>query len=38
VTRLTSHQTYAIKELGAVAPVVEAGGIFAYARQSGIIK
>jgi len=38
VTNLTSNQTYAIKELGAVAPVVEAGGIFAYARQSGIIK
>jgi len=38
VTHLTSNQTYAIKELGAVAPVVEAGGIFAYARQTGIIK
>lgn len=34
----TSGKTYDIKELGAVAPVVEAGGIFAYARKSGIIK
>lgn len=34
----TSGQTYSLKELGAVAPVVEAGGIFAYARKSGIIK
>jgi len=38
VTNLTSGQSYSIKELGAVAPVVEAGGIFAYARKSGIIK
>ncbi len=28
---------YPLQELGAVAPVVEAGGIFAYARKSGII-
>ncbi len=34
----TSGQSYSLKELGAVAPVVEAGGIFAYARKSGIIK
>lgn len=38
VANLTSGQTYTIKELGAVAPVVEAGGIFAYARKAGIIK
>lgn len=39
--RLVNHttgKTYTIKDLGAVAPVVEAGGIFAYARKSGIIK
>jgi 3-isopropylmalate/(R)-2-methylmalate dehydratase small subunit len=38
---LISHrktgQSYSLKPLGAVAPVVEAGGIFAYARKSGII-
>lgn len=32
-----SGAVYPLKELGAVAPVVEAGGIFAYARKSGII-
>ncbi len=29
--------TYPLKPLGEVRPVVEAGGIFAYARQSGMI-
>jgi 3-isopropylmalate/(R)-2-methylmalate dehydratase small subunit len=38
LTNRTTGKTYSIKELGAVAPVVEAGGIFAYARKSGIIK
>lgn len=38
MTNKTSGKTYDLKELGAVAPVVEAGGIFAYARKSGIIK
>lgn len=35
---LADGTRYAMKALGAVAPVVEAGGIFAYARKSGIIK
>ena len=35
---LTHHGTvYQLKPLGEVRPVVEAGGIFAYARQSGMI-
>lgn len=38
MTNVTTRRTYEIKGLGAVAPVVEAGGIFAYARQSGIIR
>jgi len=38
LTNRTTGKSYSIKELGAVAPVVEAGGIFAYARKSGIIK
>ena len=38
VTNRATGATYVLKELGAVAPVVEAGGIFAYARKSGIIK
>ncbi len=35
---LSSGKTYSLKDLGAVAPVVEAGGIFPYARKVGIIK
>jgi 3-isopropylmalate/(R)-2-methylmalate dehydratase small subunit len=34
---ITNNMRYSMKPLGAVAPVVEAGGIFAYARKSGII-
>ena len=30
-------KTYALKPLGEVRPVVEAGGIFAYARQVGMM-
>jgi 3-isopropylmalate/(R)-2-methylmalate dehydratase small subunit len=29
--------TYALKPLGEVRPVIDAGGIFNYARQSGMI-
>lgn len=36
--RVNTEYHYPMKPLGAVAPVVEAGGIFAYARKSGIIK
>ncbi len=32
-----SGQTFALQSLGAVAPVVGAGGLFAYARQAGMI-
>lgn len=35
---LATGTQYPMKDLGAVAPVVDAGGIFAYARKSGIIK
>ncbi len=35
VTRSTEH---ALKPLGDVAPIVEAGGIFAYARQAGMLS
>ena len=35
---LTAHGvTYALKPLGEVRPVIDAGGIFNYARQSGMI-
>lgn len=31
-------KTYNINDLGDAAPVVDAGGIFAYARKTGMIK
>jgi 3-isopropylmalate/(R)-2-methylmalate dehydratase small subunit len=30
-------KTYSLKPLGEVRPVIDAGGIFDYARQSGMI-
>lgn len=33
----TLEQVYSLKPLGEVGPVIEAGGIFAYARQTGMI-
>jgi len=38
ITNLKSGRAYDLKPLGAVAPVVEAGGIFAHARKTGMIK
>lgn len=38
LTLRRTGQSYSLKDLGAVAPVVESGGIFAYARKTGIIK
>ena len=37
LTRVTTHDSFALNPLGAVAPVVAAGGLFAYARQTGMI-
>jgi 3-isopropylmalate/(R)-2-methylmalate dehydratase small subunit len=34
----TLGKTYSLKPLGEVGPVIEAGGIFAYARQTGMIE
>ena len=33
----TSGKRHALKALGDVAPIIEAGGVFAYARQSGML-
>ena len=33
----TLNQTYNLKPLGEIKPVIDAGGIFAYARQTGMI-
>ncbi len=38
VTNIATGKSWNLKELGAVAPVVEAGGIFEYARKAGMIK
>lgn len=35
---ISSGKTYDLQPIGAVAPVVEAGGLFAYARRTGMIK
>jgi 3-isopropylmalate/(R)-2-methylmalate dehydratase small subunit len=35
---LTTGETYALKPLGEVAPILEAGGVFPYARQVGMLK
>ncbi len=38
ITRLSDGTVYTLKPIGAVAPVIEAGGMFAYARKIGMIK
>jgi 3-isopropylmalate/(R)-2-methylmalate dehydratase small subunit len=35
---VTTGETYRLQPLGAVAPIVEAGGIFNYARKVGMLK
>jgi 3-isopropylmalate/(R)-2-methylmalate dehydratase small subunit len=36
-TLTVNGQTYQLKPLGEVRPVIDAGGLFNYARQSGMI-
>ncbi len=38
ITKLSSGEVFALIPAGAVAPVIEAGGIFGYARATGMIK
>ena len=38
ITRLRDGRAFQLKPIGAVAPVIEAGGMFAYARKIGMIK
>ena len=38
VTRLSDGTVFGLKPVGAVAPVIAAGGMFAYAREIGMIK
>jgi 3-isopropylmalate/(R)-2-methylmalate dehydratase small subunit len=35
---LTTGETYPLKPLGDVAPILEAGGVFPYARKVGMLK
>jgi 3-isopropylmalate/(R)-2-methylmalate dehydratase small subunit len=35
---LTTGETWALKPLGEVAPILEAGGVFPYARKVGMLK
>jgi len=38
LVRESTGEEYALRSLGAVAPVIEAGGIFGYARATGMIS
>ena len=38
VRNKTQNQTYAIKPLGDVLPIIEAGDVFKYAKQAGMLK
>jgi len=38
LTNQTTGKTYQLKPLGDVKPIIEAGGVFAYARESGMLK
>lgn len=38
LTDKTTGKSYSVRDLGDVGPIVEAGGIFRYARQSGMLK
>ena len=34
---LSTNETYELKPLGEVAPILEAGGLFPYARKVGML-
>lgn len=38
LTNQTTGKTYELKPLGDVKPIIEAGGVFDYARQTGMLK
>jgi 3-isopropylmalate/(R)-2-methylmalate dehydratase small subunit len=38
LTNLRTNETFELKPLGDVAPIIEAGGIFSYAKQSGMLS
>jgi 3-isopropylmalate/(R)-2-methylmalate dehydratase small subunit len=38
VVNKTKNERYALKPLGDVLPIIEAGGVFSYAKQAGMLK
>jgi 3-isopropylmalate/(R)-2-methylmalate dehydratase small subunit len=38
ITNLTTNKAFSLNPIGEVLPIVEAGGVFAYARETGMIK
>src|SRR5689334_20591717 len=38
VVNKTRNERYALKPLGDVLPIIEAGGVFSYAKQAGMLK
>jgi 3-isopropylmalate/(R)-2-methylmalate dehydratase small subunit len=38
LNNVTTKESYELKPLGEVAPILEAGGLFNYARQVGMLK
>lgn len=38
LTDLSTGKTYSLKSLGDAGPVIDAGGLFDYARKTGMIK
>ena len=38
LNNLTTGETWTLKPLGEVAPIIEAGGLFPYARKVGMLK
>jgi 3-isopropylmalate/(R)-2-methylmalate dehydratase small subunit len=37
LTNLSQNKTYTLKPLGDVAPIIDAGGVFEYAKQTGML-
>ncbi len=38
LVNLSTKETYALNSLGDVKPIIASGGVFAYARQAGLLK
>ena len=38
LTNKTTGKTYSLKPLGDAKPIIDAGGVFEYAKQAGMLK